>query len=369
MKRSLRKDKRDWVNSVALEAEDAASQVQMKGVCEADRRLCNKGPRKAGMVKNKEGKLLTKEGKVKAKWQERFTKVLNRPVPEVATEVETDVVNNSIDIGEITRGEIRSILGDMKSRKAPGIDSIMADLQRIDTDATVQVLFELFIKIWEEESVPEDWLRGLIIKLSKKGDLTSCENWRAITLMSIVAKVLGKVLIKRIVAGTDAELRGEQAGFKKGRNVTEQIFVLRNIIEQVAEWNSSFCFVDYEKAFNNIHRDAFWKIIRCYGILAKIVRMVQVMYSTCTCAMVDGDGRTDWFEVKSGVKKGFNMSGFRLLLVIDWVMRKSVKSASTGIRWKMTTMLEDFDFAEDLALISSTFTHIQMKIDRLNRNG
>ena len=54
MKRSLRKDKRDWINGVTKEAEDAASQGQMKGVCEATSRLCNKGPRKAGMVKNKE---------------------------------------------------------------------------------------------------------------------------------------------------------------------------------------------------------------------------------------------------------------------------------------------------------------------------
>ena len=48
---------------------------------------------------------------------------------------------------------------------------------------------------------------------------------------------------------------------------------------------------------------------------------------------------------------------------------RSVDGARTGFWWKMTTMLEDLDFADDLALISSTFTQIQMKIDRLNRNG
>ena len=78
------------------------------------------------------------------------------------------------------------------------------------------------------------------------------------------------------------------------------------------------------------------------------------MYTNCTCAVVDGDGRTDWFEVESGVKQGCNMSGFLFLLVIDWEMRRSVEGAGTGIRWKMTTMLEDLDFADDLALISST---------------
>ena len=64
VKRSLRKDKRDWINDVAQEAEDAASQGQMKRVYEATSRLCNKGLRKAGMVKSKEGKLLTKEGEI-----------------------------------------------------------------------------------------------------------------------------------------------------------------------------------------------------------------------------------------------------------------------------------------------------------------
>ena len=96
VKRSLRKDKRDWRNGVAQEAEDAASQGQMQGVYESTRKLYNEGPRKAGMVKNKEGK---------ARWQEHFAEVLNRPVPEVATEVEeTDVGNNSIDVGEISKG-------------------------------------------------------------------------------------------------------------------------------------------------------------------------------------------------------------------------------------------------------------------------
>ena len=53
-------------------------------------------------------------------------------------------LNNSIDS-----------IGDVKSGKAPGIDSISADLLRVDTDTTVQILHELFSKIWEDESAPE----------------------------------------------------------------------------------------------------------------------------------------------------------------------------------------------------------------------
>ena len=108
--------------------------------------------------------------------------------------------------------------------------------------------------------------------------------------MSVAAKVMGKVLIRRISGGVDAKLRKEQAGFRKhgkGRSTIEQIFVLRNIVEQAVEWNSSLyvCFVDYEKAFDSVHRKTLWKIMESYGIPSKLVRMVNAMYDGSQFAM------------------------------------------------------------------------------------
>ena len=47
-------------------------------------------------------------------------------------------------------------------------------------------------------------------------------------------------------------LRKEQAGFRQERGTTEQIFILKNIVEQVCEWRSSLYvhFVDFEKSFD-----------------------------------------------------------------------------------------------------------------------
>ena len=75
--------------------------------------------------------------------------------------------------------------------------------------------------------------------------------------MSTVAKVMGRALIKKITAGTDTELRREKAGFRKERSKIEQIFVLRNFVQQVVEGNVTvnLCFVDDEKTFDSIRRD------------------------------------------------------------------------------------------------------------------
>jgi hypothetical protein len=46
-------------------------------------------------------------------------------------------------------------------------------------------IFEPLLKeIWEQEELPNEWTKGIIIKLLKIGDLTNCNNWRGITLLS-----------------------------------------------------------------------------------------------------------------------------------------------------------------------------------------
>ena len=76
-------------------------------------------------------------------------------------------------------------------------------------------------------------------------------------------------------------------------------------------------FIDFEKAFDSVHRETLWKILIHYWIPEKITRLIiQSMYAGSECAVVDSNGVSDWFPIKSGVKQGCNMSGFLFLLVI-----------------------------------------------------
>ena len=48
----------------------------------------------------------------------------------------------------------------------------------------------------------------------------------------------------------------EQVGFRSGKSCTDQVFTLRQILEQCTEWNSSIYIniVDFEKAFDSLHQ-------------------------------------------------------------------------------------------------------------------
>ena len=128
-------------------------------------------------------------------------------------------------------------------------------------------------------------------------------------------------------------------------------------------------FIDFEKAFDSVHRDSLWLIMRSYGIPSKIVSMVKALYDDFECAVVDGQDTTEWFKIQTGVKQGCNMSGKLFLLVVDWVMRNTLQEGNTGIRWKFNTKLEDLDFADDITLLSSTRQHIQTKTDKLTHEA
>ena len=102
--------------------------------------------------------------------------------------------------------------------------------------------------------------RSVMIKIPKKGSLSDCNNWRGITLLSVPSKIFCKVIIQCITQAVDDLLRNEQSGIRKGRGCTDNIFTLRNILEQYTEWNSELYinFIVYEKAFDSIHRDSLW---------------------------------------------------------------------------------------------------------------
>ena len=206
-----------------------------------------------------------------------------------------------------------------------------------------------------------------MVKIFKKGDLPDCNNWRRVTLLPVISKIFCRMMLERIKIGIDKKLRKEQAGFRLKRSTTEQIFMLRNILEQANEWRAGLYihFVDFEKAFDSVPRESLWNIMRSHGIPGEMVRVIADIYEDFECAVIDGSETSDWFKIKSGVKQGRAMSGFLFLLTLDWIMRKVTADKRRGIRWKFTTVLEDLDFVDDIALMSSKFNDLREKTGRL----
>ena len=103
-----------------------------------------------------------------------------------------------------------------------------------------------------------------------------------VTLLSVRSKILAKLIIGGISNAVDQRLRQEQVGFRKGQGCRDQIFTLRNIIEQCAEWQRQLDinYVDFKKSFDSNHRESLWRILRAYGIPDQIVFVIKSVYNS-----------------------------------------------------------------------------------------
>ena len=319
-------------------------------------------------MKDKEGKLLTSIEEQLKRWKEHFEEVLNRPPPENRPQLEPKEEPLGINIGKITKTEIRKALSSLKNGKAAGTDNIPAEALKEGGSCIVDQLHYLLNQVWTTEEIPADWKKGLLVKLPKHGDLSQCGKWRGITLLSIPSKVLTKVLLERMKDTLDQTLRDEQAGFRKERSCTDQIATLRIIVEQTIEWQTSLyiCFVDFEKAFDSIDRQTIWNILLHYGVPNKIVSIIRKLYEGFSCQVIHNGRLSDEFEISSGVRQGCLLSPLLFLVVLDWVTRTAYANSGKGIQWTLMSKLEDLDFADDLALLTHRLRDMQDKITALS---
>ena len=106
--------------------------------------------------------------------------------------------------------------------------------------------------------------------------------------MVIASKVLNRIVLDRMKLALDSLLRDEKAGFRRDRSCTYQRATLRIIIKQSLEWNSGLylAFIDFEKAFDSVDRDAMWQILQHYGVPRKIINIIRCLYSGFKCLVI-----------------------------------------------------------------------------------
>ena len=371
VKTSARADKRRMVDNIAEEAENAARGNKIGDLYRLTKQIVQTKRNAMTAIRDKCGKLLTNEEEILERWKEHFDEVLN--VDSARTDLPNGIGPGAaqqlpeVTTSEISEAEIRGVISRLKNRKSPGKDSINAEMLKCTQDTAIKKLHKLFNKIMAEQKVPSDWRRSLIVKIPKKGNLTICDNYRGISLLSVPSKIFCRILIDRIKMGVDEKLRQEQSGFRQGRGTLEQIFTLRNILEQCMEWQAPIYvnFVDFRKAFDSVIREKLWVIMKEYGIPSLYINIIRDLYDQSSSCILEGNRTSDWFEVRSGVKQGCVMSGFIFVIVIDWVMRNTLDKRR-GLRWNLTTVLEDLDYADDIALLASRHSDLQEKTSRLH---
>ena len=109
------------------------------------------------------------------------------------------------------------------------------------------------------------------------------------------------------------ELQDVQAGFRKGRGTRNQTLptsVGKCFIEKARKFqkNIYFCVIDYNKAFDCVHHNKLWEILKEMRIPDHLTCLLRNLCTGQEATIRTGHGPTDWFQVGKGVHQGCILS-------------------------------------------------------------
>ena len=78
---------------------------------------------------------------------------------------------------DITMAEVEWAVRKMKMGKAVGIDEVAIEMIKAAGPVGLQWTYRLLRSVWREKNVPEDWKKGIIMPVFKKGDRKVCSNY------------------------------------------------------------------------------------------------------------------------------------------------------------------------------------------------
>jgi len=175
--------------------------------------------------------------------------------------------NPPVELDTITASEqeVSDIIHSLDASKSAGPDGISPKLLKLAGNAIVQSLTKLINKSLSLSKFPKCWKEANVIPLHKKGDKSDTNNYRPVSLLSCVGKVMEKIVFKNVFNYVrDRELLSpHQSGFRPGDSSIHQLSYLYHVFAQALDCkkNVKVIFCDISKAFDRCwHEGIIYKL-------------------------------------------------------------------------------------------------------------
>ena len=317
-------------------------------------------------------------------WVSHFKQLLNPvilPVPEkvVHPNILPDI-NLVYNDQLFTLDELKIAIKAMQDGKAAGVDELSNDQLKLED--LHPILLDIMNQAYATKTVPAEWSISLLIPVFKKGDSSDPNNYRGIALMSVCAKLYNRLLLERLRSVLDPHLRTNQNGFRKLRSTAQHVLSLRRVFESIRMTQKSkgvAVFIDFCKAFDSVSWTQIEAILCAYQVPNDLVQAIMSIYNGAKAGLFDEDGQLlddNIFDLSVGVLQGDTLAPYLFVIVMDFIMRMAMsevcgilikKKTGTTRRGSPPVYLTDLDFADDIALLSSTIPKAQRLVNALER--
>ena len=267
--------------------------------------------------------------------------------------------------------EISRVLKKSKKGKSAGLDQLSREMIYCLFEAQPLVLIKLFNDILNTGIFPQCWRVALIVLIHKKGHITDLDNYRGISLLSVLSKIFSAIMNNRIMewAVNNNKFSPSQLGFMKGIRTSDALNLVHNIIDDYCYKKNAklfACFVDFRKAFDNVPRGILLEKLWNLGITGKMFNIIKSMYSDDSVRIKMGEYMSTSVSVSKGVKQGCVLSPTLFNLFISDFPDLLSKPSGNTVFIDDNERIPCIMWADDIVIFSQSAAGLQEQINRLH---
>ena len=194
----------------------AAATGNIRGMYDGIKKALGPTQSKMAFLKSATGEVITDQGRQMERWVEHYSDLYSREntvTPSALGTIKCMPIMEELD-AEPTMDKLRKVIDSLAAGKAPGSNNIPPDLIKHCKTTLLHPLYEVLCQCWREGAVPQDMRDAKIITLYKnKGERSDCNNYRGISLLSIIGKVYAQVLLIHLQRLAEHIYPESQCGF------------------------------------------------------------------------------------------------------------------------------------------------------------
>ena len=240
---------------------------------------------------------------------------------ESSLPVDDSPISNTLETISVSEKEVQDQIRLLNANKSYGPDGISPKFIKLAGNSLVKPLTKLYNLSLSSGKVPKLWKQANVVPLHKKDSKQVMGNYRPVSLLSILGKILERIVFKHVYNHfrDNFLLSVWQSGFLPGSSTVTQLIELYNKFCTAVSQNKEIriVFLDISKAFDRVWHDGLIFKLKKWGISGSLLHWFEDYLKDRVQRVIINGQFSSWTEITAGVPQGSVLGPLLFLVFIN----------------------------------------------------